>query len=60
MGIGASIVLLAVGAVLAFAVDVSVPGLSVTALGVIAMVAGAAGLALAVYVHSRDGAHHRR
>lgn len=44
MGIGVSVFLLAVGAILAFAVDVSVQGLNLDTVGVILMVVGAIGL----------------
>lgn len=44
MGIGVSIFLIAAGAILAFAVHVSLSGISVQVVGVILMVAGAIGL----------------
>ena len=44
MGIGISIFLMAVGAILAFAVDVNVEGVDLDAVGVILMVVGAIGL----------------
>ena len=44
MGIGVSVFLLAVGAILAFAVDVSVSGLDLETVGVILMIVGALGL----------------
>jgi len=44
MGIGISVFLIAVGAILAFAVDVTVSGLDLDAVGVILMIAGAIGL----------------
>jgi hypothetical protein len=44
MGIGVSIFLLAVGAILAFAVDVNARGIDLNAVGVILMVVGAIGL----------------
>lgn len=44
MGIGASIFLLAVGAILAFAVEASVAGVEIQTVGVILMVAGVLGL----------------
>lgn len=44
MGIGASVFLIAIGAILAFAVDLSVSGLDLSTIGVILMVAGAIGL----------------
>jgi hypothetical protein len=44
MGIGIGIFFIAVGAVLAFAVDASVNGVDITAVGVILMIVGALGL----------------
>ncbi len=44
MGIGVSVFLLAVGAILAFAVDVTVSGLNLNTVGVILMIVGALGL----------------
>lgn len=44
MGIGASIFLLALGAILAFAVEASVAGVDIQTVGVILMVAGVLGL----------------
>lgn len=48
MGIGISVFLIAIGAILAFAVDVAVSGLDLSAIGVILMIVGAIGLAVAV------------
>lgn len=44
MGIGVSVFLLAVGAILAFAVDLTVSGLDLDTVGVILMIVGAIGL----------------
>lgn len=44
MGIGASIFLIAVGAILAFAVHATISGVSVQTVGVILMVVGVIGL----------------
>lgn len=44
MGIGISVFLLAVGAILAFAVDVTAEGIDLDTVGVILMVVGALGL----------------
>ena len=44
MGLGVSIFLIALGAILAFAVNVSVSGLELSTIGVILMVVGAIGL----------------
>jgi hypothetical protein len=46
MGIGVSILLLAVGAILTFAVDASIVGLDLDVVGWILMLAGIAGLIL--------------
>jgi hypothetical protein len=49
MGIGTSIFLIAVGAILKFAVHASVSGLSLQTVGVILMVAGVIGLVLSFF-----------
>jgi hypothetical protein len=48
MGIGVSVFLIALGAILAFAVDVAVSGIDLAAVGWILMVAGAIGLVVAL------------
>lgn len=53
MGIGVSVFLLALGAVLTFAVEGDVNGLDLDAVGVILMLAGAVGLALTFLVFGR-------
>ncbi len=50
MGIGFSIFLLAVGAILAFAVNATVAGLDISVVGWILMAAGAIGLVLTMVV----------
>ena len=50
MGIGASVFLIAVGAILAFAVHATVSGLDIAVVGYILMVAGVLGLALTLFV----------
>ena len=50
MGIGASIFLIALGAVLAFAVEVSTSGIDLNAIGVILMVVGVIGLAVSMMI----------
>jgi hypothetical protein len=50
MGIGASIFLLAVGAILAFAVHVSLVGININIVGYILMAAGLLGLILTLTV----------
>jgi protein-S-isoprenylcysteine O-methyltransferase Ste14 len=56
MGIGVSIFLMAVGAILAFAVSADVSGVSLDAVGVILMIAGAIGLLWSLIVMSRNRA----
>ncbi len=53
MGIGVSVFLLALGAILAFAVNATVSGLDISVIGVILMVAGAIGLAMTMLVFGR-------
>lgn len=53
MGIGVSVFLLALGAILAFAVDYDVSGLEISTVGIILMVAGAIGLLLTMLVFGR-------
>ncbi len=53
MGIGASITLLAIGAILAFAVDATISGLDIQVIGIILMVCGALGLVLTMLVFGR-------
>jgi hypothetical protein len=53
MGIGVGIFLLALGAILAFAVDWKVAGLDVHAVGWVLMAAGAVGLVLFFYFWNR-------
>ena len=53
MGIGTSVFLLAVGAVLAFAVNTDVSGIALSTVGVILMIAGAIGLVIALIVRNR-------
>ena len=49
MGIGTSIFLIALGAILKFAVHTSISGLSLQTVGVILMVAGVAGLIFSLF-----------
>jgi hypothetical protein len=53
MGIGVSVFLLALGAILAFAVEYEVSGLDISVIGVILMVSGAIGLLLTTLVFGR-------
>ena len=60
MGLGVSIFLLAVGAILVFAVNADVSGVSLDAVGVILLVAGAVGLLWSLLVAGRDRTHADR
>ncbi len=61
MTIGASIFLIALGAVLAFAVDVSTSGIDLNTIGVILMVVGAVGMIVSmVFWNSWGGFRGRR
>lgn len=53
MGIGASVFLIALGAIFAFAVDFEVAGLDIKVIGIILMIAGAIGLAITMLVFGR-------
>jgi hypothetical protein len=53
VGIGASIFLIAIGAILAFAVDVSLGGLDLDIVGWILMAAGALGLVMTALIWGR-------
>ncbi len=56
MGIGVSVFLLAVGAILAFAVDASVPNANLDMIGMILMIAGGLGLLVSLaFAASRRG-----
>jgi hypothetical protein len=55
MGLGVSLFLIAVGAILAFAVEVVVDGVDLDAVGWILMVIGAAGLVLSLLFWSSWG-----
>ncbi len=56
MGIGTSIFLIAVGAILKFAVTASVSGIELATVGVILMIVGGAGLLISLffYAQARD------
>ncbi len=62
MGLGVSIFLIAVGAILTWAVNASVSGLELQTIGVILMVVGALGLVLSMIFWSSWGgfSHERR
>ena len=53
MGIGVSVFLLALGAILAFAVNTSISGLDINVVGWILMAAGLLGLAITLYLFNR-------
>lgn len=55
MGLGTSIVLLAVGAILRFAVTVTTTGFNIHTIGVILMIVGAVGLVLSMLFWSSWG-----
>ena len=50
MTIGASIFLIAVGAILKYAVDVTVSGIEIQTIGLILMIAGAVGLVIGLFL----------
>ncbi len=60
MGIGASIFLIAVGAILAFAVRLDAEGIDLNAVGWILMIVGAVGALLSLLARGRPGAEERR
>ncbi len=53
MGIGTSIFLIAVGAILKFAVDADISGLEISTVGVILMVVGVVGLVISIFLMSQ-------
>lgn len=57
MGIGISVFLIAVGAVLTFALDVSVSGVDLDMVGVIMMVAGVLGLVVDLVIFAPRRRH---
>jgi hypothetical protein len=50
MGIGTSIFLIAVGAILYFAVNADISGLEISTVGLILMICGALGLAISLFL----------
>ncbi|MDQ6927721.1 MAG: DUF6458 family protein [Actinomycetota bacterium] len=60
MGIGVSVFLIAVGAVLAFAVNVTASGIDVQTVGVILMAVGIIGLLTSLVIFSGHGTWGRR
>jgi hypothetical protein len=53
MTFGTSLFLIAVGAILRFAVSDSIEGVDLTTVGLILMIVGAVGLVLALFMYSR-------
>ncbi len=60
MGIGVSLFLLAIGAILAFAVDVTTEGFNIDTVGVILMIVGIIGALLSMMFWSSWGGWNRR
>jgi len=60
MGLGTSIFLIAVGAILDFAVNVSTPGFNIHTVGVILMVVGVIGLVMSMVFWGSWGGFHRQ
>lgn len=60
MGIGVSIFLIAVGAILAFAVEVTVSGLDLQTVGLILLIVGAIGLVASLLFWSSFSPNGRR
>jgi hypothetical protein len=52
VGIGTSIFLIAVGAILKFAVEADISGLEISTVGVILMIVGVVGLVISLYMMS--------
>jgi uncharacterized membrane protein len=50
MGIGTSLLLIAVGAILKFAVDAQVSGIEISTVGVILMIVGVVGLLISLFM----------
>ena len=59
MGIGISLLLLAIGAILDFAVDVQTDGFNLNTIGVILMIVGGIGLLFSLFFLGSWGAHRR-
>ena len=60
MGIGVSLILIAVGAILTWAVSASVSGVDINAIGVILMIVGAVGLLLSLIFWGSWGGYGAR
>ena len=59
MGISVSLVLIAIGAILTWAVDVAVSGINVNAVGVILLVVGFIGFVISLIFWGSWGGFHR-
>jgi hypothetical protein len=57
MGIGVSLILIAAGAILTWAINASVSGVDINAIGVILMIVGAVGLLLSLMFWSSWGGY---
>jgi hypothetical protein len=57
MGIGVSLVLIAIGAILTWAINATVSGVDINAVGVILMIVGAVGLLLSLMFWSSWGGY---
>ncbi|MGH3003875.1 MAG: DUF6458 family protein [Gaiellaceae bacterium] len=55
MGVGVSLILIAVGAILTWAINATVSGVDITTIGVILMIVGAIGLILSLLFWSSWG-----
>ncbi len=60
MGIGVSLFLVAVGAILTFAIDVSTSGFDINTIGIILMIVGVVGLLLSLLFWSSFSPYNRR
>ncbi len=60
MGLGVSLILVAVGAILTWAVNAEVSGLDIQVIGVILMIVGAIGLLTSLLIFGRSGFGGRR
>lgn len=60
MGIGVSIFLIAVGAILSFAVEASAEGININTVGIILMIVGAVGLLASMLIFGDRGSDRER
>lgn len=58
MGIGVAVVLIAIGAILTFAVHATVTGISIATVGIILMIAGAIGLVVTLAIFAPRRRNH--